>query len=119
MLRALMGAEYGTRATEPLILVHAAGEQEDFRPLFLPGPPALVQWSGAVLRGTVPVQRATKCDGLYPRRTLVGRVARGTGISAPRPEIPARSWRTAGSPYYFSAPGWGKCSRTPAKASAR
>ena len=37
--------------TEPLILVHAAGEQEDFRPLFLPGPPALVQWSGAVLRG--------------------------------------------------------------------
>src|ERR1039457_4905229 len=38
-------------ATEPLILVHAAGEQEDFRPLFLPGPPALVQWSGAVLRG--------------------------------------------------------------------
>src|ERR1035438_2275255 len=65
-------------------------------------------------QGAVPVQRATKCDGLYPRRTLVGRVARGTGISAPRPEIPARSWRTAGSPYYFSVPGWGKCSRTPA-----
>src|ERR1039457_3481496 len=61
-----------------------------------------------------PGQRATKCDGLYPRRTLVRRVARGPGISAPRPEIPARSWRTAGSPYCFSAPGWGKCSRTPA-----
>src|ERR1035437_4460643 len=65
-------------------------------------------------QGTVPVQRATKWDGLVPRGTLGGRVARGTGISAPRPEIPARSWRTAGSPYYFSAPGWGKCSRTPA-----
>jgi hypothetical protein len=24
------------------VLLHAAGEQEDFRPLFLPGPPALV-----------------------------------------------------------------------------
>src|ERR1035438_7120851 len=33
------------------LLLRAAGEQEDFRPLFLPGPPALVQWSGAVLRG--------------------------------------------------------------------
>src|ERR1019366_4015234 len=37
--------------TEPLILLHAAGEQEDFRPLFLLGPPALVLWSGAVPRG--------------------------------------------------------------------
>src|ERR1035437_7846795 len=35
----------------PAPLVHAAGEQEDFRPLFLSGPPALAQWSGAVLRG--------------------------------------------------------------------
>src|ERR1017187_1046347 len=33
------------------VLLHAAGEQEDFRPLFLPGPPALVLWSGAVPRG--------------------------------------------------------------------
>src|ERR1035441_8005699 len=40
-----------TVSTEPLILLHAAGEQEDFRPLFLPGPPALVLWSGAVPRG--------------------------------------------------------------------
>jgi|ERR1017187_7653723 hypothetical protein len=33
------------------VLLHAAGEQEDFCPLFLPGPPALVLWSGAVPRG--------------------------------------------------------------------
>src|ERR1039457_2224686 len=33
------------------VLLHAAGEQEDLRPLFLPGPPALVLWSGAVPRG--------------------------------------------------------------------
>src|ERR1039457_4562680 len=31
-------------STEPLSLVHAAGKQEHFRPLFLSGPPALVQW---------------------------------------------------------------------------
>lgn len=42
----------GPRAAIPaVVLLHAAGEQEDFRPLFLPGPPALVLWSGAVPRG--------------------------------------------------------------------
>src|ERR1039458_5283552 len=40
-----------TCALYPERLLHAAGEQEDFRPLFLPGPPALVLWSGAVPRG--------------------------------------------------------------------
>ena len=97
----------------PFFLLHAAGEQEDFRPLFLPGPPALVLWSGAVPRGCP----SPTCDKMRRFVSAENPCRPGRprdGISAPRPEIPARSWRTAGSPYYFSAPGWGKCSRTPA-----
>src|ERR1022692_3575656 len=42
---------YGPVRSTRNVLLHASGEQEDFRPLFLPGPPALVLWSGAVPRG--------------------------------------------------------------------
>src|ERR1022692_3833264 len=90
----------GPRAAIPaVVLLHAAGEQEDFRPLFLPGPPALVLWSGAVPRGLSQSnvrQNATVCirgeplsagspagRGFQRRGPRAG--ARGGGVSAPAP----------------------------------
>src|ERR1017187_7088632 len=87
--------------TEPLILLHAAGEQEDFRRLFLSGPSALVQWSGAVLRGLSQSnvrQNATVCIRGEP---LSAGSAAGRGFQRRGPKFQPSPGAQPGHPTIF------------------
>src|ERR1039458_5006943 len=93
--------------TEPLILLHAAGEQEDFRPLFLPGPPALVLWSGAVPRGLSQSnvrQNATVCIRGEP---LSAGSPAGRGFQRRGPKFQPRPGAQPGHPTVLPPPAGG------------
>src|ERR1022692_3024917 len=98
----------GPRAAIPaVVLLHAAGEQEDFRPLFLPGPPALVLWSGAVPRGLSQSnvrQNATVCIRGEP---LSAGSPAGRGFQRRGPKFQPGPGAQPGHPTVFPPPAGG------------
>src|ERR1039457_5547395 len=99
-------ARSDTRSTRN-VLVHAAGEQEDFRPLFLPGPPALVLWSGAVPRGLSQSnvrQNATVCIRGEP---LSAGSPAGRGFQRRGPKFQPGPGAQPGHPTIFPPPAGG------------
>src|ERR1022692_947802 len=89
------------------VLLHAAGEQEDFRPLFLPGPPALVLWSGAVPRGLSQSnvrQNATVCIRGEP---LSAGSPAGRGFQRRGPKFQPGPGAQPGHPTIFPPPAGG------------
>src|ERR1035437_6010350 len=98
---------YGPVRSTRNVLLHAAGEQEDFRPLFLPGPPALVQWSGAVVRGLSQSnvrQNATVCIRGEP---LSAGSPAGRGFQRRGPKFQPGPGAQPGHPTIFPSPAGG------------
>src|ERR1035438_3491593 len=89
------------------VLPQPAGEQEDFRPLFLPGPPALVLWSGAVPRGLSQSnvrQNATVCIRGEP---LSAGSPAGRGFQRRGPKFQPGPGAQPGHPTIFPPPAGG------------
>src|ERR1022692_4774603 len=89
------------------VLLRAAGEQEDFRPLFLPGPPALVLWSCAVPRGLSQSNGRQNATGGIRGEPLSAGSPAGRGFQRRGPKFQPGPGAQPGHPTVFPPPAGG------------